>query len=112
MRNTQVEWRRKESGEDSKLAEYWLERRGGHDLDPADSLADQEMRDRVLEVWRGSSGDAEMQLFWERTYVGLSVEQLMRRTGHPRSTVYYMLKKGGAKFLREWQRLANRRASR
>jgi hypothetical protein len=44
-------------------------------------------------------------MFWQRVYVGLSVEQIVRQSGHPRSTVYVMLKRGCSKLLLEFERL-------
>ena len=41
---------------------------------------------------------------WEKLD-DLSVEQLMRQTGRPRSTVYLMLQRGAAKLVREVGRL-------
>jgi len=73
--------------------------------DPTIALDEREIRASVLEAWRRMSEDADVRLFWDRIYVGLSVEQLMRRTGRPRSTVYLMLQRGGRKLASEVRRL-------
>jgi len=105
MRNAQIELARREVSESDKRNGYALEAPGGAGGDPADVLGDRELRRGVLEAWRRTRDDEEVRLFWERVYVGLSVEQLVRSTGHPRSTVYVMLKRGGSKLLREFERL-------
>jgi hypothetical protein len=62
----------------------------------------------VLRVWRRRRPDPDVEVLWDRLYIGLTVEQIVRRTGHPRSTVYHMLKKGAIKFMRDWRALAAR----
>jgi DNA-directed RNA polymerase specialized sigma24 family protein len=105
MRNMQVELARREVSESDKRNGYALEPAGLDGCDPAELLGERELRRGVLEAWQRTRDDAEVRLFWERVYVGLSVEQLVRRTGHPRSTLYVMLRRGGSKLLREFQRL-------
>lgn len=105
MRNTHIEIARREVSERGKHGGYALEGSGGPSVDPADLLRDRELRAGVLEAWRRKSHDAEVRLFWERVYVGLSVDQLVRQTGLPRSTVYVMLKRGCSKLLLEFERL-------
>jgi RNA polymerase sigma factor (sigma-70 family) len=104
MRNACFEWRRREASEDEKVVELGHEIERGEQPDPLQALTHRELERVVLQTWQRRSADPDVRIFWDRTYVGLSVEQIMRRTGHPRSTVYHMLKKGGLKFLREYQR--------
>ena len=103
MRNTHIELARREVSERGKQGSYALEWHPHESLDPADLLRDRELRRVVLEAWRRTSDDAEVQMFWQRVYVGLSVDQLVRQSGHPRSTVYVMLKRGCSKLLREFE---------
>jgi len=105
MRNTHVELARREISERGKQDGYVLEAAPPASLDPADLLRDRELRRAVLEAWRRTSDDAEVRMFWQRVYVGMSVEQIVRQTGHPRSTVYVMLKRGCSKLLFELERL-------
>jgi RNA polymerase sigma factor (sigma-70 family) len=105
MRNMQIELARREISERGKHGSYALETPVQLPSDPVDLLREQELRRTVLETWVRKRDDAEVRLFWQRVYVGLSVEQLVRETGHPRSTLYVMLKRGSAKFLQEFQRL-------
>jgi hypothetical protein len=64
------------------------------------SEADPE-RDRaiVLEAWERSSRDPEVQLFWERIYLGLSLAQLARRSGREPADLLPVLARGGLKLL-------------
>jgi RNA polymerase sigma factor (sigma-70 family) len=105
LRNTHIELARREVSERGKQDGYALEGEPGGSLDPADLLRDRELRRVVLEAWRRTSDDAEVRMFWQRVYVGMSVEQIVRQTGHPRSTVYVMLKRGCSKLLLEFERL-------
>lgn len=105
MRNTHVELARREVSERGKHGSFALELSGDEPSDPAEILRDRELRRGVLEAWRRKSHDAEVRLFWQRVYVGLSVDQIVRQTGHPRSTVYVMLKRGCSKLLSEFERL-------
>jgi len=105
MRNTHVELARREVSERGKHGSYALEDPGELSYDPAELLRDRELRQGVLEAWRRKSHDEEVRMFWQRVYVGLSVEQIVRQTGHPRSTVYVMLKRGCSKLLGEFERL-------
>lgn len=105
MRNTHIELARREVSERGKHGSYALEGAGERSYDPAELLRDRELRRGVLEAWRRKSHDAEVKMFWQRVYVGMSVEQLVRQTGHPRSTVYVMLKRGCSKLLGEFERL-------
>jgi RNA polymerase sigma factor (sigma-70 family) len=104
MRNTQIELLRKESSEQVKHAGYRTERSGDRQADPADLLDDHELQEKVALAWHRTADDVEVRLFWQRTFVGLSVEQLVRQTGYPRSTLYVMLKRGAAKLMAEVQR--------
>jgi RNA polymerase sigma factor (sigma-70 family) len=105
LRNTHIELARREVSERGKHDGYALEGEPPGSLDPADLLRDRELRRAVLEAWRRTSDDAEVRMFWQRVYVGMSVEQIVRQTGHPRSTVYVMLKRGCSKLLGELERL-------
>lgn len=105
MRNAQIELARREVSERGKHGSYALEGQPDLPSDPAELLRDRELRRGVLEAWRRKSHDAEVRLFWQRVYVGMSVEQIVRQTGHPRSTVYVMLKRGCSKLLGEFERL-------
>jgi RNA polymerase sigma factor (sigma-70 family) len=105
MRNTQIELARREVSERGKQGSYALEEQRHESLDPADLLRDRELSRVVLEAWQRTSADPEVQMFWQRVYVGLSVEQIVRQSGHPRSTVYVMLKRGCSKLLLEFERL-------
>jgi RNA polymerase sigma factor (sigma-70 family) len=105
MRNTQIEIARREISERGKQGSYALEGMDAPSADPAELLRDRELRAGVLEAWRRKSHDAEVRLFWQRVYVGMSVDQLVRQTGYPRSTVYVMLKRGCSKLLLEFERL-------
>lgn len=105
MRNTHVELARREVSERGKHGSYALQDAGEASYDPAELLRDRELRHGVLEAWRRKSHDEEVRMFWQRVYVGLSVEQIVRQTGHPRSTVYVMLKRGCSKLLGEFERL-------
>lgn len=106
MRNAQIECARKEASEDAKLGEYATHAEGFTNGDDAfERLGDQELRERVLKIWHDRRTDRDVQILWDRLYIGMTVEQIMRRSGHPRSTVYYMLKKGATKFLRDWRSL-------
>ena len=105
MRNTHIELARREASERGKHGSFALERADEPAGDPAELLRDRELRHGVLEAWRRKRDDAEVRMFWQRVYVGLSVEQLVRETGHPRSTVYVMLKRGCSKLLGEFERL-------
>jgi RNA polymerase sigma factor (sigma-70 family) len=107
MRNAQIEIVRRELRARTRAAgEGWTpdgdDREGG---DPAEVLGARQVHERVLDAWQRTSDDPDVRLFWDRVYVGLSVEQLMRRTGRPRSTVYLMLQRGGRKLAREVRRL-------
>jgi RNA polymerase sigma factor (sigma-70 family) len=105
MRNAQIEWARKEASEGRKLSDYSRESDapGGTTLAP--DVEEREQRERVLAVWTRRRNDPDVEVMWDRLYVGMTVEQIMRRTGHPRSTVYSMLKKGALKFLHDWKQL-------
>lgn len=105
MRNAHIELARREVSERDKHGSYAREDGDEPSLDPAELLRDRELRHGVLEAWRRKSHDEEVQLFWQRVYVGLSVDQIVRQTGHPRSTVYVMLKRGCSKLLLEFERL-------
>jgi RNA polymerase sigma factor (sigma-70 family) len=105
MRNTQIELARREVRERGKQGSYALEGHRPESLDPADLLSNRELRRVVLEAWRRTSEDPEVRMFWQRVYVGLSVDQIVRQSGHPRSTVYVMLKRGCSKLLCEFERL-------
>jgi RNA polymerase sigma factor (sigma-70 family) len=105
MRNTHIELLRREAREQSGDAAYRLEPIEVSADDPTVALDEREIRASVLAAWRRTSSDADVRMFWDRAYVGLSVEQLMRRTGRPRSTVYLMLQRGGQKLAREVGRL-------
>jgi RNA polymerase sigma factor (sigma-70 family) len=109
MRNAQVEWMRREAHESSKLAGYARETEPTSSPDPAQAVSDEEIKQAVRAVWCQDCEDPNVRIFWDRAYVGLSVEQIMRRTGHPRSTVYSMLKRGEMKFLRDYRRLLGER---
>ena len=102
MRNTQIELARREVSERGKHSTYALEEHR-QAPDPADLLRDLEERRGVLEAWRRTRHDCEVRMFWQRTYVGMSVEQIVRESGHPRSTVYVMLQRGCSKLLREFE---------
>jgi RNA polymerase sigma factor (sigma-70 family) len=113
MRNAQIELLRKESAETLKRASFAAERAEEADLGPDEILDRDEIRQRVREAWQATRSDDDVRLFWERSFVGLSVEQIVRRTGRPRSTVYVMLGRGAEKLRREIEvRLAARRAAR
>jgi RNA polymerase sigma factor (sigma-70 family) len=105
MRNAQIEIVRREVRARTHVegGVPWGDGEGPED--PAEALGEREMHERVLEAWRRRSGDADVRLFWDRVYVGLSVEQLIRRTGRPRSTVYLMLQRGGRKLATELRAL-------
>jgi RNA polymerase sigma factor (sigma-70 family) len=105
MRNTQIELARREVSERGKQGSYAMQGHRPESLDPADLLRDRELRRVVLEAWRRTSEDPEVRMFWQRVYVGMSVDQIVRESGHPRSTVYVMLKRGCSKLLLEFQRL-------
>jgi len=109
MRNAQVEWLRREAHETAKLAGYARESEPAYSPDPAQALSDREVKQAIRAVWHKDCDDGDVRVFWDRAYVGLSVEQIMRRTGHPRSTVYSMLKRGEMKFLRDYRRLLGER---
>jgi RNA polymerase sigma factor (sigma-70 family) len=104
MRNTHVELLRREAREQAGDSAYRLEPIDLSVDDPTIALDEREIRAAVLAAWQRTSRDADVRLFWERAYVGLSVEQLMRRTGRPRSTVYLMLQRGGRKLATEVRR--------
>jgi DNA-directed RNA polymerase specialized sigma24 family protein len=59
-------------------------------------------RDRaiVLEAWERSSREPEVQLFWERLYLGLSLAQLARRSGRDPTDLLPMVARGGLTLLR------------
>jgi RNA polymerase sigma factor (sigma-70 family) len=105
MRNAQIEWARKEASEGRKLNDYSREsdRRDAPALAP--EIEERERHERVLEIWTRRRHDPDVEVMWDRLYVGLTVEQIIRRTGHPRSTVYLMLKKGALKFLHDWKQV-------
>ncbi|HZR81758.1 MAG TPA: sigma-70 family RNA polymerase sigma factor [Candidatus Binatia bacterium] len=107
MRNAHVEIVRREARARTRAlgGGVWVESDDGESDDPADALGERQVRERVLDAWRHTSHDSDVRLFWDRVYVGLSVEQLMRRTGRPRSTVYLMLQRGGRKLATELRRL-------
>jgi RNA polymerase sigma factor (sigma-70 family) len=105
MRNAHIELARREASDRRKCREHALDDAGAQAADPADLLHERRLRACVLEAWQRTRHDAEVRLFWERVYVGLSVDQLVRATGHPRSTVYVMLKRGGSKLLHEFERV-------
>lgn len=105
MRNTQIELARREVSERGRQNGYTLEGTDDRSSDPAELLRDRELRRAVLEAWRRKSHDAEVRMFWQRVYVGMSVDQIVRQSGHPRSTVYVMLKRGCSKLLGEFERL-------
>lgn len=109
MRNAQIELARREVSDRAKHGAHALEGAAIPSMDPADLVHERRQRACVLEAWRRVGHDAEVRLFWERVYVGLSVDQLVRATGHPRSTVYVMLKRGGTKLLREFERVLRER---
>lgn len=111
MRNTHVELLRREAREQIGDAAYRLEPIDLSADDPTAALDEREIRASVLAAWRRTSEDADVRLFWERVYLGLSVEQLVRRTGRPRSTVYLMLQRGGRKLAIEVRRLLEGEAS-
>jgi RNA polymerase sigma factor (sigma-70 family) len=110
MRNAHIELARREVSDRRKSREHALDDAAAHTTDPADLLHERRRRACVLEAWRRTSDDPEVRLFWERVYVGLSVDQLVRATGHPRSTVYVMLKRGGGKLLHEFERVLREQA--
>ncbi len=106
MRNMQIEIARREVSERGRQNDYAAEgRNSGVSSDPAEELPDRELRRAVLEAWQRKSDDAEVRMFWQRVYVGMSVDQIVRQSGHPRSTVYVMLKRGCSKLLGEFERL-------
>jgi RNA polymerase sigma factor (sigma-70 family) len=109
MRNTQIELLRKEAAESIKRAGLAAER-PEEEVGPDELLDRHEVRKRVREAWDATRSDDDVRLFWDRSFVGLSVEQIVRRTGRPRSTVYLMLGRGAEKLRRELERrLASRR---
>jgi RNA polymerase sigma factor (sigma-70 family) len=112
MRNAQIEWARKEASEGRKLSDYSRESDRLDAASLAPEVEERERHERVLAVWTRRRHDADVEVMWDRLYVGLTVEQIMRRTGHPRSTVYLMLKKGALKFLRDWKQLGAGRSRR
>jgi DNA-directed RNA polymerase specialized sigma24 family protein len=71
------------------------------DLGPDDLLDRHELRKHVRDAWHATKDDEDVRLFWDRSFVGLSVEQIVRRTGRPRSTVYLMLGRGAEKLRQE-----------
>jgi RNA polymerase sigma factor (sigma-70 family) len=104
MRNAQIELIRKESAESLKRAGFAAEPGDEEEVGPDDLLDRQELRKRVREAWHETRSDEDVQLFWDRSFVGLSVEQIVRRTGRPRSTVYAMLARGAEKLRVELER--------
>jgi RNA polymerase sigma factor (sigma-70 family) len=105
MRNAHIEWLRKEASEGAKLGDYAREVSHEDPSDPIRRLHEEDLRRTVLQIWDARRRDPDVRVFWDRAFVGLSVEQIMRSTGHPRSTVYAMLKKGALKFVRDWKSL-------
>lgn len=101
MRNAQIELLRKESSEATKRVGFAAEPGCDPDLGPDDLLDRHELRKHVRDAWHATKDDEDVRLFWDRSFVGLSVEQIVRRTGRPRSTVYLMLGRGAEKLRQE-----------
>jgi RNA polymerase sigma factor (sigma-70 family) len=104
MRNAQIELLRRESAEGVKRAGWALEPPTEPSPGPDELLDRQELRERLREAWQATRGDPDVSLFWDRSFAGLSVDQIVRRTGRPRSTVYLMLSRGAEKLRRELER--------
>jgi RNA polymerase sigma factor (sigma-70 family) len=104
MRNAQIELLRKESAETLKRAGFAAEPVEQEEIGPDELLDRQEVQKRVRDAWNATRDDDDVRLFWDRSFVGLSVDQIVRRTGRPRSTVYLMLGRGAEKLRRELER--------
>lgn len=109
MRNAQIEILRREAAERGKRAALAAEPRADREAGVDERVGRWQRRALAVEAWRRLKRDADVRLFWERAYLGRSVEQIVRRSGRPRSTVYLMLKRGGSKLVREFERLAQER---